>query len=126
MATNDIEREVNDSKNLIRKLRTAYEKRSTQAHMVQAHIGRSPYPVIVCGDFNDTPTSYTYNTISRGLNDTFKVKGNGLGATYNGKMPFLRIDYIFTDPSIHILKHEVMRTNISDHFPVCASIEMRK
>lgn len=116
---------VNSSKNLLNKLHNAFERRAIQVDLIRAHMNKSPYPIIVCGDFNDTPTSYSYYQISKGLNDTFKMKGKGFGSTYNGSLPYLRIDYIFTDPVFKILNHEVINANISDHYPICTSVEIK-
>lgn len=118
--------DVNGGKSLIKKLNNAFVSRSMQSQKVKAHMDQSPFPIILCGDFNDTPTSFAYKNLSEGLQDSFKKKGNGFGSTYNGILPFLRIDYVFADRSIKILKHEVIRNNLSDHFPICVSLELPK
>ena len=115
---NEWDRDVSGIRALTNKLGNAYIIRAAQARKVKDHMGTSPYPVVLCGDFNDTPTSYAYRVLSDGLNDSFRKKGKGLGATYNGKLPFLRIDYVLADRSFSILGHEVMHTDISDHYPV--------
>lgn len=120
----DSDPNVEGSKSLIKKLHNAYERRAIQVDLIRAHMNESPYPIIVCGDFNDTPTSYAYYQLSKGLNDTFKAKGRGFGSTYNGSLPFLRIDYIMTDPVFKVLNHEVVNANISDHYPICATMEI--
>ena len=56
----------------------------------------SPYPIIVCGDFNDTPLSFTYKKIKSNLIDSFTISGSGIGDSYV-KIPMLRIDYIMHD-----------------------------
>ena len=81
-------------------------------------MNNSPYKVIVCGDFNDTPQSYTYNLLSENLNDSFKTKGVGFGTTYAGSIPALRIDYILTHEKIKVQSHKILKENYSDHFPV--------
>ena len=54
--------------------------------------------MLVCGDFNDTPYSYSYKMFSRRLKDSFVSKGNGFGATMNkAGYPLARIDYQFFD-----------------------------
>jgi endonuclease/exonuclease/phosphatase family metal-dependent hydrolase len=80
---------------LIDKLRLAYPKRAEQARTVAEHVASSPYPTIVCGDFNDTPMSYAYNQFNKTLIDAFRNSAFGIGATYVGKVPAGRIDYIF-------------------------------
>ena len=82
--------------------------------------------MILCGDFNDLPGSYTYNTMKRGLKDAFAEKGRGLGRTYNLFSPTLRIDYIFYDPKmLDIIGFRSPKTRLSDHNPVIANFEIR-
>lgn len=125
MSDNNMEPKIKESKSLLIKLKNAFERRTSQVNLIAEHMQNSPYPIILCGDFNDTPTSYAYYNLSRGLIDTFKEKGSGLGSTYNGNLPFLRIDYVFTDPGFKVLKHDVIHNDISDHFPLAVSIEIK-
>jgi endonuclease/exonuclease/phosphatase family metal-dependent hydrolase len=111
-------------KNILRKVKSGVEKRSVQAQFVAQKIKESPYKVIVCGDFNDAPTTYAYQTISQNLQDTFVERGTGTGYTYAGPLPFLRIDYILTSKKFKILSHKVYKEPFSDHFPVIASVEI--
>lgn len=104
---------------MFRALRGSYQKRAKQVDLVRQAIQKSPYPVIVCGDFNDTPMSYTYSQISHGLKDAFLESGTGLGFTYAGKIPFLRIDYIFHDKRLRSKNFKVIKDKkLSDHYPV--------
>lgn len=80
---------------LFSKMAYAWKVRGRQADEVATLIQSSPFPVLVCGDFNDTPISYAYARLSEGLKDAFREAGWGLGATYLGQMPNFRIDYIF-------------------------------
>lgn len=108
------------------RLRDAFVKRSRQAEKIAASINRSAYPVLVCGDFNDTPVSYTYHTISSGLNDAFVEAGSGVGITYKGKFPSYRIDYIFYDDALGINEFEIIKKPLSDHYPLKASVSIKK
>ena len=110
--------EVDDTKNILRRLKRAYGKRATQADEISKHIADCPYPVIVCGDFNDTPVSYSYQTISKGLKDSYCEAGKGFGKTYNGKLPMLRIDYIFHSKNLKAYDFRIPDVDLSDHFPV--------
>jgi len=106
---------------IIQNMKSAYIERSKQAKRIQEEINSSPHPVIVTGDFNDTPVSYSYRTISNNLQDAFVSSGRGLGATYREFMLPLRIDYLLHDPKIissDFLTHEV---DFSDHCPVEAT-----
>lgn len=91
--------------------------RAAQANMVAQKIRESKLPVIVCGDFNDVPYSYVYETMKGDLVDGFKECGHGLMFTFRGKKK-VRIDYIFHDESLtgeHFYKQEL---SYSDHYPV--------
>jgi len=104
-----------------RKLVDAFRKRSYQAEMLRAHIDSSDYPVIVCGDFNDSPDSYAYRKISGELNDAFRKSGKGfLSSTYRGRMPSYRIDYILYDDYFSSCVYRRGNLKHSDHFPVFA------
>jgi endonuclease/exonuclease/phosphatase family metal-dependent hydrolase len=107
-------------KGILKKYRFHHIKRAQQAKMVKAHIQNSKYPVIVCGDFNDTPLSFTYSHISKGLVDAFNERGTGIGTTYSGTIPFLRIDYILTSPFLRPLRFQVIKEKHSDHYPIAA------
>lgn len=99
----------------IDKLRSAYPKRAEQAVKIMEHIQTSPYPVIVCGDFNDTPISYVYNQFNAHLTDAFLECGSGIGSTYVGKVPAGRIDYIFHSPELSASNFVIQKSPFSDH-----------
>jgi endonuclease/exonuclease/phosphatase family metal-dependent hydrolase len=97
--------------------------RTDQTERLAQHLAECPLPAIVCGDFNDTPNSYTYHLLADGRNDTFQDAGFGLGTTFAGSLPFLRIDYILTDPVFRTIDCQVVRdSRWSDHYPVWATV----
>ena len=117
--------DIESSKSVLKKLRDAYIRRAEQAEILSKAIKSSSYPVIVCGDFNDTPNSYTYNTIACDLRDTFLERGFGFGGTYSGPLPsFLRIDYGLIDSTFKTLEFDVIRKGNSDHFPILFELEI--
>ena len=109
-----------DSKTIARKLKRAYQFRDTQADFVHQKIKESPYPVIICGDFNDVPNSYTYFTIKDGLQDAFLEKGTGIGRTFQYLSPTLRIDYILADKRFEVSQFNLLKVPYSDHYPILA------
>ncbi len=110
---------------MMARYKQAAVKRAQQAEEIAREIRKSPHPVLLCGDFNEIPQSYVYHTLSQGLQDAFKAKGRGLGITYNGKIPALRIDYILADSSFEISSHRIRKSNFSDHFPVIATLQLK-
>jgi endonuclease/exonuclease/phosphatase family metal-dependent hydrolase len=105
-------------RNIGSQLKTAFSLRSEQAEMISNYIGDSPYPVIAMGDFNDTPQSYAYRKIKKGLHDAFKVSGRGFGNTYSGDLPSFRIDYIMFSNPLFSHQFKRIKTEYSDHFPI--------
>jgi len=104
------------------KMNQAYELRARQADTVADIIARSPYPVIVCGDFNDVPVSYTYTTIKGKLIDVFAAVGSGYGNTYSSKYFPFRIDYIMCDRRFQPVSFHVVKVHHSDHYPIIAKV----
>ncbi|GAB5538094.1 MAG: endonuclease/exonuclease/phosphatase family protein [Salibacteraceae bacterium] len=117
---NDQLKQWRDLKQLIKRLAGGYKKRSQQADHIADYISESPYPVIVCGDFNDTPGSYSYQAIRGELEDAFVDQGLGFGTSYVGFFPSLRIDYILNDPVMECTNFTTHNVNMSDHRPITA------
>ncbi len=111
---------------IFKKYKHYHNTRTIQAKTVKEHADLSPYKVIICGDFNDVPMSYNYTILQDKLVDAFKEKGAGLGSTFNGKIPFLRIDYILVDEDYQVSKFNVVKENYSDHYPVAAVISLKR
>ena len=100
---------------LVSKLKLAFPKRADQASRIIDHIQTSPYPVIVCGDFNDTPVSYVYERFHKSLGDAFLACGKGFGSTYIGKLPAGRIDYMFHSKEWTPIQFNIQKNAFSDH-----------
>ncbi len=102
------------------KLNNGFTKRVGETKTLKKIISLSPYPLIVCGDFNDPPASFTYQEIvsKGGLQDAFIESGSGYGNTYNWSFPKVRIDYILASKDFDIYNYKVLHTNLSDHMPV--------
>jgi len=113
-------------KSLVEKMRSTVYKRAEQSRLLASLIAASPYPTIVCGDFNDVPVSYTYNTISNHMQDAFLAKGWGMGRTLSFLSPTLRIDYIMAQSDFNIHSYKTFRKKGFEHFPVMAGFSLKR
>jgi len=121
------EEAIDASVGLMQKMKAAFIKRGQQANIVRATIDESPYPSVVCGDFNDVPNSYTYAHIKGATrNDVFLSKGQGIGRTYIALAPTLRIDYILPDQQFAIHQMDMVDEGLSDHIMLVADISLKK
>lgn len=115
---------IENSKNIFSKLSRAMIYRSRQARIVKEIVSNSPHPVVIAGDFNDVPNSYTYFTIKGDdLADAFLQKGFGMGRTYSALSPTLRIDYILHTKSFPVKQFTRLIKNYSDHYMLVADFE---
>lgn len=105
---------------IFRKIAASARLRATQAEQVRRTVDTSPYPVILTGDFNDLPYSYTLGQVGTRLRDSFVEAGYGLGNTYARGFPSFRIDHIMAGPGFTLKAHGVLRVPMSDHYPVVA------
>jgi endonuclease/exonuclease/phosphatase family metal-dependent hydrolase len=110
------------------KLKSAASYRGAQADTLCALIDRNAgKSMIFCGDFNDTPISYTYQRLTRKLDCAFRQAGNGLGFTYRQSGIFVRIDHIFTSSDWECRKcYTETSVGASDHFPVVAYLRKKR
>jgi endonuclease/exonuclease/phosphatase family metal-dependent hydrolase len=111
-------RQLEEVKDIGKRLKDAFIRRAEQSTIIHNYITDSPYPVIVAGDFNDTPTSYAYRMIKKGLNDAFREAGRGFGNTYAGELPSYRIDFILYSKELKALTFDRVKSKYSDHFPI--------
>jgi endonuclease/exonuclease/phosphatase family metal-dependent hydrolase len=120
LTASDDKEKMKEVKGLSVSLKKGFVKRALQAEIVKSQINRSPFPVMVVGDFNDTPVSYAYRKIRSGLYDSFVNSGYGAGFTYKGNYPPNRIDYILYDNSLTNSYFEIIKVKYSDHYPIIA------
>jgi endonuclease/exonuclease/phosphatase family metal-dependent hydrolase len=106
------------------KLKSAFQYRAVQSEQIRKAIEESPFPVILCGDFNDTPASYTYGQFQDILCDAQKESGGGMGNTYIGVFPSFRIDYIFHSPELHSYGFVTHDERFSDHRAISTVIQI--
>ena len=79
--------DIDGLKSIYWKFKKSYKKRAIQVKSIVKHLSDCKYPVVLCGDFNDTPTSYVYHQLTRQLLDAFRKSGNGISYTYIYKYP---------------------------------------
>lgn len=104
------------------RLKNSFYMRAQQVETIREHIESCPHKIILCGDFNDTPVSYSYMQLNRKLKDAFVCSGKGIMPTYIGKLPSLRIDYIFHSKEYGSYSFQTHDFRYSDHLPVSCSL----
>jgi len=114
----DEEKDIKEVREIGSKLKKAFQLRAQQVRQIRKVIEETPYPVIICGDFNDTPVSYSYQQLRGDLNDAFVGSGKGFGRTYIGKLPSYRIDNILYSDSFESYNFRSDDFRASDHLPV--------
>ncbi len=114
----DEEQELKQVREMGNKFKHAYKLRAEQVRQIRRYIDESPYHVILCGDFNDPPASFSYHKIRKRLKDAFVISGHGVGRTYVGKLPSFRIDYIFHSSGFLSYNFETYEFRNSDHLPI--------
>ena len=116
-----------ESKLLMVKLAEANAKRSGQIDAVLRYAEEHrQYPIIVCGDFNDNPISYSRHAMAKVLTDCFAETGRGLGLSYNQKAFSFRIDHIFCSEAFEPYNCKIdSRMDASDHNPLICWLKMK-
>ncbi len=100
--------------------------RSGQANQVAMDMKESEVPIIVCGDFNDVPYSYVYNTILGDMIDGFKECGSGYMNTFRGGKKKVRIDYIFHSKEMEGFSYYKKELSYSDHYPIFMRVGIKQ
>ncbi len=119
ISSDELKRDIVDTHE---KMKGTFIKRSEQVGKIIGHINKTQLPTIICGDFNDTPMSYTYHTLSKHRQDTFEEAGSGFGGTFRPIWPLLRIDYILVPKEAACIRHTLHKIKLSDHYPTIAEI----
>jgi endonuclease/exonuclease/phosphatase family metal-dependent hydrolase len=107
---------------IVAKLKRGIVIRSMQADIIDQVRNNSPYPVVLTGDLNDVPNSYTYFKVRGSFKDAFLEKGYGIGRTFRSLSPTLRIDYIFIDPRFSVVQFKREKKDYSDHYMIVTDI----
>ena len=111
---------------LLDKLGKQAALRAPQAEAVHGSIeSHRNYPIIVCGDFNDSPISYSRRTIAQGLTDCFQETGKGIGLSYNQKGFYFRIDHILCSEQFKPYNCVIdNKMDASDHYPIICRLKL--
>lgn len=111
-----------DKAKLRKRMASSFVEQQDQVEKILAHKAKTNYPVLLGGDFNNTPFSYIYDQITKDMKDAFVEKGTGIGTTYLFDFYPMRIDFIFTSEDFQVLKYASIKETFSDHFPVSATV----
>ena len=115
------------AKSLVSKLMKGFKSRTMITQTLIKELPDDDYPLIICGDFNDTPLSYTYNQMSKaGLKDAFITVSRGIGKTYCGSLPLLRIDYFWYNDKIQVVDYKRIKQTTSDHYPLLMNFNIKQ
>lgn len=124
--TEDLEENGTKAKSLVRRFMPVFKKHEEQVQILKSFIEKSPYPVILAGDFNSVPNSYEYYTISGVLKDCFLESGTGLATSFHDYKIPIRIDYVFSSENLKSTHYQVDRSQkLSDHYPVFAEFSFK-
>lgn len=118
---------INKSKSqmLYRRISKAFTQQQQQAEIFKEHENRCEYPVIICGDMNNSAYSYVYRNVKGKLQDCFEEAGKGFGQTYQFKYYPARIDYIFADEKMIVKEFQSFpEMKDSDHYPIMTKLSI--
>lgn len=112
---------------IFKRIAEAFKRQQQQAEIIMKHKRDCNYPIIICGDMNNSAFSYVYRSIKGNLNDCFEEAGSGFGQTYKFKYYPARIDYIFADQKFQVKSFaNFSGFENSDHYPVLTRLEVRE
>lgn len=113
------------SQMMLIRISKAFKQQQQQAEIFKEHEKKCEYPIIICGDMNNSAFSYVYRNIKGTLKDSFEEAGKGFGETYKFKYYPTRIDYIFADEKMTVKKFESFSDfENSDHYPIMAKMSL--
>lgn len=119
------EQEVkNKTQELSNKIGKASSKRVQQVNTILKSIENSPYPTVLCGDFNDVAQSYIYSKLTTNHSDAFLASGKGFGASFRQLLFPFRIDFILFPNNWAAYNFEVLKTKLSDHQAIRCDVEV--
>lgn len=121
--TKDSKKWYQDIKGMLRKYRNTNISRAQQIDKIMEHVKNCPHPFLIGTDMNDVPVSYIYRRVSSYAKDSFSEKGEGLGTTYRGNIPLLRIDYLFYSDPFQCVQFQKTAMTATDHFAIRSTLK---
>jgi len=115
-----------DSEILMKRIGETFKMQQVQTELFVKHKEKSPYTLVVCGDFNNTPYSYVYKEIKGELKDAFQEAGNGFGRSFDFKYFPIRIDFILVDKAFNVNGFRTYENKLSDHYPILTKISLHQ
>ncbi len=115
-----------ETQGTIRRMKRGFVERNEEVEILESWVEDSDHPVIVCGDFNETPYGYVYGRMRRHLSNAFENRGNGFGFSYNNLPYFIRIDHQFySNDKLDLQEFNTLRkVPYSDHYPLVGSYSL--
>lgn len=112
-------------RSIVTRLRENSVLRAAQVDSIAEVKAATTTPIVMCGDFNDTPMSYVYRVMADDLQDAFSESGSGYSHTYRGFFNTLRIDYVLSSGTLEPVSYETLPVEYSDHHPVVVRLKRR-
>ena len=113
---------ISHSRNIFSKWKRGVVNRTLQAEITRKELSKTTHPAIICADLNEIPNSYSYAQVRGEMQDAFLMKGSGIGRTFLGLSPTLRIDYVFADKRFEVLQFTRRKEEYSDHRMLVADL----
>ena len=112
----------------LKEMKNGFALRERQVEQIRKLIHDETLPVVLVGDFNNTPDSWSYSQLSKGLRDAYRLSGSGWGATYHADHPAVRIDFVLLGPEFEPVSASVADPypSSSDHRPLIARFRWRR
>ncbi len=107
---------------LLKQLNGRFRQQEKQINKIVAHKSESEHPVLIVGDFNNTPFSHSYKELTENMKDSFIEAGSGLGTTFSFQGFPMRIDFILTAPTFETTSFKVLKNTFSDHRAIVADL----
>ena len=119
---------ASEGKMLITKIADASIARALMADTIAAFLERNAHlSQLVCGDFNDSPISYSHRLLSRNLTDAYVATANGVGRTFNEGNIRVRIDNILCSSDWRPFQCTIDDACLlSDHYPMTCYLKRKR